>query len=72
LLDVAAAHPGGTVLVVTHGGAIRAARRHATGAAGDPVPNCAVSPLAVGPSGLVALDDTTVSRRSGGDRPRID
>jgi probable phosphoglycerate mutase len=47
LLRVAAAHPGGTVLVVTHGGAIRAARRHATGAPGEPLPNCATETLLV-------------------------
>lgn len=36
---IAAAHPGQTVLVVTHGGVIRALRRHAAGDPGDPVEN---------------------------------
>ena len=38
--DVARAHPGETVLVVTHGGAIRALRRHAAGDPGDAIENC--------------------------------
>jgi broad specificity phosphatase PhoE len=37
---VANAHPGETVLVVTHGGAIRALRRHAAGDPGDAIGNC--------------------------------
>jgi broad specificity phosphatase PhoE len=37
---IAAAHEGETVLVVTHGGAIRALRRHAAGDPGDPIANC--------------------------------
>lgn len=36
---IAQAHPGETVLVVTHGGVIRALRRHADGDPGDPVEN---------------------------------
>ena len=42
---IAAAHPEGTVLVVTHGGAIRALRRHAAGDPGDPIENCGTSAL---------------------------
>jgi 2,3-bisphosphoglycerate-dependent phosphoglycerate mutase len=38
---IAAAHPGGKVLVVSHGGALRAVLRHA-GAERRPFPNCAV------------------------------
>jgi len=34
------AHVGETVLVVTHGGAIRALRRHAAGDPGDAIENC--------------------------------
>jgi probable phosphoglycerate mutase len=34
-----------TVLVVTHGGAIRALRRHAAGDPGDPIENCGTSSL---------------------------
>lgn len=37
---IADAHPGETVLVVTHGGAIRALRRHAAGDPGDSIENC--------------------------------
>jgi probable phosphoglycerate mutase len=37
---IAAAHDEETVLVVTHGGAIRALRRHAAGDPGDPIANC--------------------------------
>lgn len=44
---VAADRTGGRVLVVTHGGAIRAARRHATGDPGTPVENGSVVVLAV-------------------------
>ena len=38
---IAGAHPGKTVVVVTHGGAIRALRRHLHGDPGEPVANCA-------------------------------
>jgi probable phosphoglycerate mutase len=37
---IAGAHPDGTVLVVTHGGAIRALRRHAANDPGDAIANC--------------------------------
>ena len=37
---IAAAHEGETVLVVTHGGAIRALRRHAIGDPGEVLSNC--------------------------------
>ena len=42
---IAAAHPENTILVVTHGGAIRALRRHAAGDPGDPIENCGTSSL---------------------------
>lgn len=42
---IAAAHPAGTILVVTHGGAIRAIRRHADGDPGDPIENCGTSSI---------------------------
>jgi probable phosphoglycerate mutase len=38
---IARAHEGDTVLVVTHGGAIRALRRHAAGDPGEVIENCA-------------------------------
>ena len=47
LLRHAAGQRGSRLLVVTHGGSIRAARRHATGVVGDPVPNCATVELVV-------------------------
>ncbi len=47
LLRHAVGQRGSRLLVVTHGGSIRAARRHATGAVGDPVPNCATVELVV-------------------------
>ncbi len=37
---IAEAHPDEKVLVVTHGGAIRALRRHAAGDPGDAIENC--------------------------------
>jgi broad specificity phosphatase PhoE len=37
---IADAHPDEIVLVVTHGGAIRALRRHAAGDPGDAIANC--------------------------------
>jgi probable phosphoglycerate mutase len=42
---IAAGHPSETILVVTHGGAIRAIRRHADGDPGDPIENCGTSSL---------------------------
>ena len=47
LLRHATAHPGGQVLVVTHGGALRAARRAATGEPGEPMANCETIALQV-------------------------
>jgi broad specificity phosphatase PhoE len=37
---IAGMHSGETILVVTHGGAIRALRRHAAGDPGDAIENC--------------------------------
>ena len=42
---IAAQHPDGTILAVTHGGAIRALRRYADGDPGDPIDNCGTSSL---------------------------
>ncbi len=42
---IAAQHPDDTILVVTHGGAIRALRRYADGDPGDPIENCGTSSL---------------------------
>ncbi len=46
---VVLSHPGTSVLVVTHGGAIRAIRRHAAGEPGDPLANCATVELRLPP-----------------------
>src|SRR4029079_5376485 len=42
---IAAEHPAETILVVTHGGAIRATRRHAAGDPGESIENCGTSSL---------------------------
>ena len=42
---IAAEHQAGTILVVTHGGAIRAIRRHAAGDPGESIENCGTSSL---------------------------
>jgi broad specificity phosphatase PhoE len=54
LLRLAHEHAGRNVLAVTHGGAIRAARRLALGEAGDGVPNCGTVALAVADGRLAA------------------
>lgn len=54
LLRIGRVHEGKRVLVVTHGGAIRAALRHATGDPGEPVHNCATVALRIVDDGLVA------------------
>jgi probable phosphoglycerate mutase len=56
LLRHASAHAGSRLLVVTHGGAIRAARRLATGEPGAGVPNCGTLELEVVDGRLVAGD----------------
>jgi uncharacterized phosphatase len=52
----AAAHPGELVLVVTHGGAIRAIRRHAAGDPGESLENGATFGLALVEGALVVHD----------------
>jgi broad specificity phosphatase PhoE len=54
LLRLADAHAGQHVLAVTHGGAIRAARRLALGDPGDGIPNCGTLELAVADGRLAA------------------
>ena len=44
---IAGRHAGETVLVVTHGGVIRALRRHAAGDPGDAVANCGTVPFSL-------------------------
>jgi broad specificity phosphatase PhoE len=53
---IAAAHPGEHVLVVTHGGAIRAIRRHAAGDPGESLENAATFALALVEGELVVHD----------------
>ncbi|HET7046509.1 MAG TPA: histidine phosphatase family protein [Gaiellaceae bacterium] len=49
-------HPGGRVLVVSHGGPIRAALRHCSAAAERPIVNCHVTRLAAESGVLTAID----------------
>jgi broad specificity phosphatase PhoE len=51
--SIAHAHPGELVLVVTHGGAIRALRRHAAGDPGESLENGATFALALVEGALV-------------------
>jgi broad specificity phosphatase PhoE len=44
-LQIATRHPGESVLVVTHGGVIRALRRHAAGDPGEAIVNCGTAPF---------------------------
>jgi broad specificity phosphatase PhoE len=53
---IAAAHPGEHVLVVTHGGAIRALRRHAVGDPGESLQNAGTFALALVEGELVVRD----------------
>lgn len=55
-LGIAERHPTDTVLVVTHGGLIRALRRHATGDPGTGVANCVTVALSVANGVLVGGD----------------
>ncbi|MGL6278726.1 MAG: histidine phosphatase family protein [Gaiella sp.] len=61
LLRLAAAQPGRVVLVLTHGGAIRAARRLAVGDPGDGIPNCGTLELVVAGGRLAAPDPAASS-----------
>ena len=54
---IAHAHPGQTVLAVTHGGAIRAVRRHAAGDPGGVLENGAVVALGLVEGAIVVHDD---------------
>jgi broad specificity phosphatase PhoE len=52
---IAHSHAGATVLVVTHGGAIRALRRHAAGDPGEVLENCATVGVAL-VDGVLRID----------------
>ena len=54
---IAHAHPGETVLAVTHGGAIRAVRRHAAGEPGAVLENGAVVAFGLVEGALVVHDE---------------
>ena len=54
--SIAERHPGELVLVVTHGGAIRALRRHAAGDPGESLENGATFALALVEGALVVHD----------------
>ncbi|MFN8224680.1 MAG: histidine phosphatase family protein [Gaiellales bacterium] len=55
LAEIARAHPGETVLVVTHGGVIRAAHRHA-GVEPGRIGNCAVVTVVAHDDGKLVLE----------------
>jgi broad specificity phosphatase PhoE len=55
---IAGRHQGETVLVVTHGGVIRALRRHAAGDPGDAVANCGTVVLSLADDVLVVQSST--------------
>jgi broad specificity phosphatase PhoE len=55
---IARRHQGETVLVVTHGGVIRALRRHAAGDPGDAVANCGTVVFALADDVLVVQGST--------------
>ena len=54
--EIAAAHPGEQVLVVSHGGALNALWHHALGVRVERWGNCAVYKLAVRDNGFVEID----------------
>ena len=54
--EIAAAHPGEQVLVVSHGGALNALWHHALGVRVERWANCAVYKLAVRDNGFVEID----------------
>ena len=54
--DIAAAHPGEQVLVVSHGGALNTLWHHALGVRIERWANCAVYKLAVRDDGFVEID----------------
>ena len=54
--DIAAAHPGEQVLVVSHGGALNTLWHHALGVRVERWANCAVYKLAVRDNGFVEID----------------
>src|ERR671910_3317781 len=56
IAEIAAAHPGEQVLVVSHGGALNALWHHALGVRVERWANCAVYKLAVRDDGFVEID----------------
>ncbi len=56
LHEIAARHPGGRVLVVSHGGPLRATLRHCAAGGDDHIPNCHVARIGVRDGKLVSLD----------------
>jgi 2,3-bisphosphoglycerate-dependent phosphoglycerate mutase len=53
---IARAHPGETVLVVSHGGPLRAVLRHATGDGSNPIDNCETVVVSVEDGVVSAVD----------------
>jgi len=53
---IAHAHPGERVLIVSHGGSLRALRRHCTGEPVHPIANCGVYELSFEDGAFAAID----------------
>mgnify|MGYP000064714234 CR=1 FL=1 len=69
LLSIAAGHPGGTVLVVAHGGPLHAVLVHCGLREHGPVGNCEVVRLEVEAERLVLVGDLDVHRVPVGESP---
>ena len=55
-VEIAARHPGGRVLVVSHGGPLRAILRHCAAAANGHIANCHVARIGVQDGELRSID----------------
>jgi len=55
---IAHGHPGERVLIVSHGGSLRALRRHCTGEPVHPIENCGVYELSFEDGAFAAVDET--------------
>ncbi|MCP9487701.1 MAG: histidine phosphatase family protein [Gaiellaceae bacterium MAG52_C11] len=56
LHDIAARHPGGRVLVVSHGGPLRAVLRHCDAGGDEHIANCHVARIGFRDGNLISLD----------------
>lgn len=53
---IARTHPGERILIVSHGGSLRALRRHCTGAPVHPIANCGIYELCFEDGAFAAID----------------